>query len=564
VKDNNACPVTIDASGTNSTDGGNNTCWTFAAAGGSITVSSNENQTFAYAQATTGISILTLTDNVTPTITAANDIRIKISSSTVRMLFDTTDVTATFGGTASAKVSNPVSYEGAGSILVIPVSSDFSASDTLTISDLSFSQFLSANAAIPALAVRVAGVGTTTSSTDDKTVTITGVMTLADHTTGQVADNFDFPSESDVELFAFALTPVAESIDLSSIIFRLLGVRAVDTADITNARLYRDINANKVYDAGEPAVAGSGVVAISGQTGTITFSTAFGATTTQNYVLVVDVLNLTTTNALQVALLTTDMTSTGSTSVATIVETGSVSIIQHIKGSGGAGGASAAIGGAPPAGDGVRSGGGQGGGGADPDSGDSIGNEVGFYAPTTNSGSFTNGGNAYSSDGSYATAASTLTHTYATYSFNVPNNNTITGIELKLEASASTNAGTLSARISWDNGSSYTALKNTQTVSTTDAVYYLGGPSDTWGHSWTPAETADGTFLLEVTATPSSNTVSLDALQVRVYHQATGGGGGGGGAVFKKPNVYYANVYEAIGPEIKKVLEGIVGWFTQN
>ncbi len=35
--------------------------------------------------------------------------------------------------------------------------------------------------------------------------------------------------------------------------------------------------------------------------------------------------------------------------------------------------------------------------------------------------------------------------------------------------------------------------------------------------------------MVEVAAEPDGTTVQLDALRVRVYHQATGGGQGGGG-----------------------------------
>ena len=555
VQDNYACPITISAS--SSTDSGNNLCWSFGALS-TVGVSSDADRIFEYNQATTSIGTITVTD--TGTITAANDIRIKISTTTVRMLWDTTDTTATFGGTASGKVSNPVSYEGGGSILVVPVDSNFSNGDTLTISGLSFAQFTDVNPATSSLALRTAGVGTTTVSDDDKTTTIKGLATLSDHVSGQVSDNFDFPSASDVELFAYRLAPLGETMNIGTTTFSLLGVNATGESSFTNIRLYRDINSNLVYDASDVQIGGVGDITLDGQTGTIAFTTAYTATTTRDYLLVVDTSDLNTTNAVTVRLDPEDLVTTGNTSLALVIPTGSASYIQHIKGSGGGGGSASAIGGAAPAGDGVRTGGGEGGGDADPDSGDSIGNEPGFNAPSSNSGSFTNGGNAYSSDGSYASAASTLTHTYGAYGFVVPEANTIEGIEVKLEGSATTNAGTLSARLSWNNGSSYTSLKTTQTVSTTDAVYTLGGPSDTWGHTWTPAETANGVFLLELTGTPSGNTVRLDALQVKIYHQATGGGGGGGGAVFKKPDTYYANVYSAVGSEIKRVLEEVLTW----
>ena len=67
----------------------------------------------------------------------------------------------------------------------------------------------------------------------------------------------------------------------------------------------------------------------------------------------------------------------------------------------------------------------------------------------------------------------------------------------------------------------------------TDVVYTLGGPSYDFGRSWSPGDFNDGTFVLELTAN-TGGTVSLDAIQVKVYHQAQGGGGGGGEASVPK------------------------------
>ena len=152
---------------------------------GSIAISSSANQTFALNYPTTTISEITVTEGGTPVITSANDIRIKIATTTVRMLFDTTDTTATFGGSASGKVSQTVSYAQGGSSLVIDVTSNFSASDTLTISGLSFAQFSGTNTASVALGVYTDGSGDIVANeTDDKTVTITGSLTMANHTGG--------------------------------------------------------------------------------------------------------------------------------------------------------------------------------------------------------------------------------------------------------------------------------------------------------------------------------------------------------------------------------------------
>ena len=552
VRDSNACPTTITTTINTSYNSGNNTCWTIPAY---AIISSTANQTFAYNQATTSMSTITITDNQTPTITSANDIRIVIATTSANMRFDTTDTTATVGGSASAKVSGTVSYLGNGEILVIDVTSDWSAGDTLTISDLSYAQFATVTTATTALGVRVAGVGTTTVSSDDKTISISGALTLADHTSGQIPDNFSASTQASTTLFVFALSPAGESASITSLVFSLSGISGIVTGDVTGATLYRDMNADRAYDAGDVAVGGSGVVSITGQSGTITFSTSFTATTSQNYVLVADVANLTGIDSVTIALTATNITTTGVTTALTITETGSISNVQHIRISRGGGGA---IGGEAPAGQGVTTGGGQGGGDiVDPNSGDTIGNAVGFNAPSTNGTPFsawTNGGNAYTSDGAYTTAVASVQHSYGTFGFMVPSNNTITGIAVKLEASGSTAAGTISVRLSWDGGTTVTSLATTGTLTTTDAVYTLGGASDLWGRSWTPAELDNGNFTIELVANPSSNTIQVDAIQVRVYHQATGGGGGGGGAVFKQPQRFFASVSTAFEP-VREVLK---------
>ena len=50
------------------------------------------------------------------------------------MTWDTSDTTATIGGTDSGKVSTTVSYEDSGATLVIDVTTNFSAGDDITVS----------------------------------------------------------------------------------------------------------------------------------------------------------------------------------------------------------------------------------------------------------------------------------------------------------------------------------------------------------------------------------------------------------------------------------------------
>jgi hypothetical protein len=143
---------------------------------------------------------------------------------------------------------------------------------------------------------------------------------------------------------------------------------------------------------------------------------------------------------------------------------------------------------------------------------------------------WTNGANGIASDNTYATAASAnLRQSYSVFGFNVPGGNTVTGIEVRLEGSGSTAAGTIEVALSWDGGANITSTKTTATLSASDVVYTLGGSSDLWGRTWTPTEFSNANFFVRVIGQPNSNTVRVDAIQVKPYHAATGGGGGGGG-----------------------------------
>jgi hypothetical protein len=399
------------------------------------------------------------------------------------MLWDTTDTTATFGGTASGKVENPVSYEENGTILVISVTDDFIDGDTLTISGLSFTSFTAVNTAVSALGLRTTGSGTTTSANDNRTIAIYGTLTLDTHGDGQVTDNFNTETETGIPLHAFRLVPAGEYMDVTALSFALTGVNGITTDDLTNVRLYRDTNSDGIYDGGDIQVGGDGVDTITDQTGTIVFSTTFTASTTSDYILIGDLVNLENRDAFIVSLDTAYLTIVGTTT-GNGFTSGSPLSIQHMRGGGGGGSISLVIGGAPPAGDGIRTGGTE--GAVDPNTGDTIGSEVGFNAPGDFSSviipNWTTPASVYNSDGVYATAFIPTSYVeYNSFNFSVPSNNIITGIEVKLEASANTAAGDISVKLTGDGGSSVTSAKTTNTLTTSDAVYVLGSPSDTWG-----------------------------------------------------------------------------------
>jgi hypothetical protein len=563
VQDSNACSYSsiVANNGTN-IDAGRNSCWTFTAAP-TFTVAAN--QVFTYGDAATPISQITVTDAASPSITAANDLRIAISTSTTFMLWDTSDTTATFGGTASGKVANPVSYEGGGSVLLIPVNTNFSASDTLTVSGLNFTNFSAVSALSSGLKLFTGGASDQAAeATNDKTIGIKGIFTPAEHAASQVANIFSsvFPGTfTSQPLYAFNLTTGGESVTVTSLPITLSGVQGIAASDITNAALFIDYNGNKTIDAGDTQVGGSGTISIANQTGSITFSSSFTATTTRSYILRADVANIAFSDSMTLSLLPNNILSSGVTSLisTTPASTVALSAIQHILSTPGG----LSIGGSAPAGQGIVSGGGNSGG-------QTIGSDPNFFPPTTSGGSFnqwTTPSSAYASDDTYATAATTgFRQDYGGFGYSIPSGNTISGIEVKLELSGSTAAGTVSVALSWDGGTSTTTVQTTGTLSGSDTVVTLGGASNTWGRSWAPSEFADANFKVRLVANPSGNTVKVDAIQVNVHSNASGGGSGGGGQVLAHPRLQdFASAYEAVqagGSALTRFLQNLTYVFT--
>jgi hypothetical protein len=144
---------------------------------GTITLSSAANQTFTVGQAAALASTMTVTDGSTPTITAAQDLRIRIPAG-LNMTFDPAVTTVALGGTAAGRVSATPTYEPGNKVVVLNVTSNFAAGETLTIDGLKFGSFSAASAAT-SLELVVAGSGGATAATDNKTITIIAPATLS-------------------------------------------------------------------------------------------------------------------------------------------------------------------------------------------------------------------------------------------------------------------------------------------------------------------------------------------------------------------------------------------------
>lgn len=153
--------------------------------------------------------------------------------------------------------------------------------------------------------------------------------------------------------------------------------------------------------------------------------------------------------------------------------------------------------------------------------------DTGLQVPTATgsiSNQWSNPANAYSSDNVYATEATNgQKQDYGTFGFSIPSGAVIDGLEVVLEARSSAASFTprnIQVDISWDGGSTWTSIKTTSELTTSDASYTLGGATDTWGRTWSDSEFSNANFLVRVSWNNSfwSYTCSLDLLQTRIHY----------------------------------------------
>jgi len=118
-------------------------------------------------------------------------------------------------------------------------------------------------------------------------------------------------------------------------------------------------------------------------------------------------------------------------------------------------------------------------------------------------------------------------HAYFNYPLSIPGGSTITGIEVRLDARVDSATGTrqMCVEVSWNNGTTWTAVKTSAALSTTEASYILGSATDTWGRTWSASELTSANFRVRITnvSNSTSRDFFLDWAPVRVTY--TGGGG---------------------------------------
>ena len=113
-------------------------------------------------------------------------------------------------------------------------------------------------------------------------------------------------------------------------------------------------------------------------------------------------------------------------------------------------------------------------------------------------------------------------HRFYNFGFDIPPAAVVQGIEVRLDAKADSTSGApkICVQLSWDGGASWTTTKSTPTLTTSNATYILGGPTDNWGIAWTLSNLTDANFRVRVIDVSSSTSrdFSLDWVAVRVTY----------------------------------------------
>jgi len=156
-------------------------------------------------------------------------------------------------------------------------------------------------------------------------------------------------------------------------------------------------------------------------------------------------------------------------------------------------------------------------------SGDNNGYEVNPSNGHANDGIFAVDNNSGTNNNTSCTNVRKDRHIYYNYNINVPSGAIINGFEVRLDARADSTTGApkLCVQFSWNGGLTWTTAKSTSTLTTSEATYILGSPTDTWGHLWATGELTNTNFRIRIVdvASNTSRDFSLDWVAVNIYYQ---------------------------------------------
>ena len=298
-------------------------------------ISSAANQIFTLGQDAIYALPITITSGsgATGAITKANGVRVQIASSSVNMQWNTSVTAPNFSGSAAASTTQIVSYPDPYTLVINPTS-DWPASSTLIISNLVFTNFNSVNYATSALLLYV---GTSTDATvaaiDDKSVFIQGSSALADFTSGQEQNllDSDVSSLNDVQLYRFALRPTGENMNVINTTISIASAGGFSSSDISNPRLYLDLDGNGAIDAGEPPVAATGTISLDNGMGAINFIGAWSLGIASNIIFKANVSNISEGNYINLSLDPSKLKLRGALTANAISSIGKASDANHAR-----------------------------------------------------------------------------------------------------------------------------------------------------------------------------------------------------------------------------------------
>jgi hypothetical protein len=150
------------------------------------------------------------------------------------------------------------------------------------------------------------------------------------------------------------------------------------------------------------------------------------------------------------------------------------------------------------------------------------------YEVTAGNACADGGGNAVDSSSGTNTIASCANagkdrHRWWDFGLGVPGTvASVDGIAVRADFGMNNNGGTtlLCAQLSWDGGTSWTAIKSITPTGAAETTYTFGGSADAWGHTWTGSQLSNSNFRVRIidASSQSNKDFRLDYLAVNVTY----------------------------------------------
>jgi hypothetical protein len=111
-------------------------------------------------------------------------------------------------------------------------------------------------------------------------------------------------------------------------------------------------------------------------------------------------------------------------------------------------------------------------------------------------------------------------HVFSDFNISLPVGSTINGIAVRLDATADNNNDYFCVELSWNSGAAWTLPKTSNTLDSTETTYWVGSPTDLWGHAWSGLDTSNPNFRVRLTSvsTTGSSTFGLEYVEVALWH----------------------------------------------